>query len=244
MIFAAAFGAVHAEAGTITASLPLKATAATKSKTIGVGDNIKLRLIYGDVTLYGANASIKSSKPSVASVSDSGVVTGKNPGTAYVSISYKKKYAKLKVTVKGSSAEEEGDAEYEPIEDESASELSSAEAALRSRIVTYAKSFVGILPYVHAGDSLTSGTDCSGFTCLIYAKFGMDIPRSAREYQGLCNIQFEELLPGDIVVYKNGGHVAMYIGNEQVVHCKGSAYGTCIDSMWYGTPTGYVRFIG
>ena len=33
----------------------------------------------------------------------------------------------------------------------------------------------------------------------------------------------------------------MYIGNNKIVHAKGSKYGTVIDNIDYGIPTGYVR---
>ena len=45
-------------------------------------------------------------------------------------------------------------------------------------LVEYAKQFVGY-PYVYGGNSLTNGTDCSGFTKLIYAQYGIDLPRVA-----------------------------------------------------------------
>ena len=35
------------------------------------------------------------------------------------------------------------------------------------------------------GNSLTNGTDCSGFTMLVYANFGVSLPRSAPD-QALC----------------------------------------------------------
>ena len=59
----------------------------------------------------------------------------------------------------------------------------------------------------------------------------------------MSNITYSDLLPGDIVVYKNGGHVALYVGNDTIIHAKGSNYGTVKESMWYNTPTGYVRVI-
>ena len=116
----------------------------------------------------------------------------------------------------------------------------SPQLTKRDEIVSYAKKFAGILPYVYAGNSLVSGTDCSGFIHLIYEHFGINVPRTAREFQAMSNISANKLQPGDIVVYKYGGHVALYIGDGKVVHAKGRDYGTVIDNMNYGTPTGYV----
>ena len=119
--------------------------------------------------------------------------------------------------------------------------ISSSEKSLRDRIVKAALSYVGKTPYVAAGNSLINGTDCSGFVHLIYAKFGLKAPRSSSDYLSIRNITYEELQPGDIVVYEH--HVAIYIGNDQIVHAKGSSYGTVKDTMWYKRPHGYARLI-
>lgn len=83
-------------------------------------------------------------------------------------------------------------------------------------IVDYAVQFVGY-PYVRGGNSLTRGTDCSGFTKLIYAKFGYNLPRtdSAYFYVGK-SVSLSEARAGDIFVFR--GHVAIYMGNGQIVH--------------------------
>lgn len=43
-------------------------------------------------------------------------------------------------------------------------------------VVEYAKQFLGN-PYVYGGNSLTNGTDCSGFVKGVYAAFGVSLPR-------------------------------------------------------------------
>jgi len=116
-------------------------------------------------------------------------------------------------------------------------------APLGEQIVDYAMSWVGVTPYEWAGNSLTEGTDCSGFTYLIYGEFGIDVPRGSDDYPAMANIDFEDLLPGDIVVYKDGGHVAIYAGDEMVVHCSTPESGTIHNSMWYDDPTGYIRVV-
>ena len=55
---------------------------------------------------------------------------------------------------------------------------------LRKSIVEYAMQYLGN-KYVHGGRSLASGTDCSGFTCYIYAEFGYSISRTPEgQYSG------------------------------------------------------------
>ena len=49
---------------------------------------------------------------------------------------------------------------------------------ISNQVVNYALEYVGY-PYVYGGNSLTNGTDCSGFTKLIYAQYGIYLPRSA-----------------------------------------------------------------
>ena len=58
-------------------------------------------------------------------------------------------------------------------------------------------------------------------------------------------IDLSELQPGDLVFYggKNIHHVAMYIGNGQVVHAQSTNTGIVVSSMNYNTPTRAVRVL-
>ena len=110
---------------------------------------------------------------------------------------------------------------------------------LRKAIVDYALQFVGN-KYVHGGSSLTSGTDCSGFTMLIYADFGYSISRTpSGQYSGAGrSIDYSSIQPGDIICYSsNGGksctHVALYIGNGQIVHEANSRKGVIVSEADY-----------
>ena len=127
-------------------------------------------------------------------------------------------------------------------------------AALGEKIVAYARQWVGVTPYVEAADrwteagyknSLTEGTDCSGFTYLIYKTFGIYVPTGSDAYQTSVgtSITYAQLLPGDIIVYRNGGHVAIYAGNDTIIHCANPTAGTIIGNMWYSTPTKYIRVV-
>ena len=111
---------------------------------------------------------------------------------------------------------------------------------LGQEIVNYALQFVGN-PYVYGGTSLTNGADCSGFVMRIYADYGYTIPRTA-DVQGTAGteVSLSALAPGDLVFYDNGTgsikHVAMYIGNGQVVHASNKREGIKISNVYYRTP--------
>lgn len=122
-------------------------------------------------------------------------------------------------------------------------------AALREAIVSYALQFVGN-PYVYGGNSLTNGTDCSGFVNLVYKEFGYSLTRRASlQYNDGRHISIDEIQPGDLIFYPEPydptdiGHVAMYIGNGQVVHASTAATGIKISRYNYRTIYGAVSII-
>ena len=110
---------------------------------------------------------------------------------------------------------------------------------LRASIVNYALQYVGD-KYVSGGTSLATGTDCSGFTCFVYADFGYSISRTPEgQFSGAGrSIDYSQIQPGDIICYSsNGGrsctHVAMYIGDGQVVHAANSRKGVITSTANY-----------
>lgn len=110
---------------------------------------------------------------------------------------------------------------------------------VRVDICQYAKQFVGN-PYVWGGTSLTRGADCSGFVLSLYAKYGITLPHSSSA-QANCGrrVALSQMQPGDLVFYTKGGsinHVAMYIGNGQVIHASSPSTGIRISSVNYRTP--------
>lgn len=117
---------------------------------------------------------------------------------------------------------------------------------VRVDLVQYAKQFVGN-PYVWGGTSLTNGADCSGFTLSIYKKYGVSLPHHAASQAQLgTGISLGEAQPGDLVFYaKNGviNHVAIYIGNGQVIHASSPKTGIKISSVNYRTPACVRRFL-
>lgn len=108
----------------------------------------------------------------------------------------------------------------------------SSSSSTGQAVANYALQFLG-LPYVWGGESLTYGADCSGFTKAVYAHFGVYLPHydlSQRAY-GRPVASISQAKPGDLVFYS--GHVAIYIGNGQVVSARNRRYGVAITSAWY-----------
>lgn len=87
-------------------------------------------------------------------------------------------------------------------------------------------------PYVYGGNSLTNGTDCSGFVHLIHSACGISTPRDSNSLAGGGRAVSEsEMLPGDVVCYY--GHVGIYIGNGQIVHASTPSSGIKVSNMYY-----------
>jgi len=99
-------------------------------------------------------------------------------------------------------------------------------------VAQYALQFVGN-PYVYGGTSLTNGADCSGFVMSVYANFGVSLPHSsaADRTQGYKVDGLENAQPGDLICYS--GHVALYIGNGQIVHASNKRTGIIVSQADY-----------
>ena len=98
-------------------------------------------------------------------------------------------------------------------------------------VVDYAKQFIGN-PYVYGGQSLTRGTDCSGFVRSVYKNFGVYLPRTSYSMRSVgYAVSYSEILPGDIVCYS--GHVGIYAGNGQIVNAIDEAHGIGMSNARY-----------
>ncbi len=126
-----------------------------------------------------------------------------------------------------------------------------------NQVVEIAKKYVGQVPYVLGGipgkgvDPLTfGGWDCSGFTYWLDQNYGTGALPQGSHYQyqyaqqtGQLFQNQQQLQIGDLVFFDTGnysgaggnlnraGHVAMYIGNNQVLHAANPSLGTVIGSM-------------
>ncbi len=105
-------------------------------------------------------------------------------------------------------------------------------SSIGSAVAQFALQFVGN-PYVYGGTSLTNGADCSGFVMSVYSNFGVSLPHSsgADRSVGSAVDGLENAQPGDIICYS--GHVAIYIGNGQIVHASTAATGIKVSNADY-----------
>lgn len=121
-------------------------------------------------------------------------------------------------------------------------QASTGNASLGQQIASYGLQFVGN-PYVYGGTSLTDGTDCSGFVKSVYSHFGISMPRTSGE-QGSTGRSVGSIgnaQPGDIVWYS--GHIAIYIGNGNVVHASNEKEGIKVSNASYRTILGVRRIV-
>lgn len=116
---------------------------------------------------------------------------------------------------------------------------------VRVGLVQYALSFVGNR-YVWGGTSLTNGVDCSGFTMQILGKYGVSLPHSSSAQPGCGTIiNSSDAQPGDLFFYGSGSsisHVAIYIGDGQIVHASNSRDGIKVSNAYYRTPICVARY--
>ncbi|MBO4857808.1 MAG: C40 family peptidase [Treponema sp.] len=91
----------------------------------------------------------------------------------------------------------------------------------RNKFISAAKSYLGI-PYVYGGTS-RSGLDCSGFVMNAARDVGISLPRTAAQMFSYATIISDsERQPGDLIFFRDGSnvsHVAIYLGNNKVIHC-------------------------
>ena len=86
-------------------------------------------------------------------------------------------------------------------------------SAVGAAAVEAAKSQIGT-PYVWGG-AAPGGFDCSGLTSWAYKQAGLDIPRVAADQTVGRQVSYEELQPGDLVLWS--GHAAMYAGDGMMI---------------------------
>ena len=110
--------------------------------------------------------------------------------------------------------------------------VSGGGSEMGTAVAEYALQFVGN-PYVYGGTSLTNGADCSGFVMSVYANFGVSLPHSSASdrTQGYGIDGLENAQPGDLICYS--GHVAIYIGDGQIVHASNKKSGIKVSKADY-----------
>lgn len=84
--------------------------------------------------------------------------------------------------------------------------------------------------------------DCSGLTSWAWKQAGVSIPRTSGAQYGLTSVPLDQLQPGDLVTYYSPvSHVAMYIGNGQVVQASTESKPVYVTDLYRGgpNPTGH-----
>jgi hypothetical protein len=104
-------------------------------------------------------------------------------------------------------------------------------------IVKYARSFLGQIPYVWGGDSLSrAGADCSGFTSAVYGHFGILAPRTSEAQFGWA--KKSGAVPGGLAFYVSPaggpppGHVAIVQDAGSVIS-QGGGMGPTIENLHF-----------
>ena len=94
---------------------------------------------------------------------------------------------------------------------------------------------------------LEKGVDCSGFTMRILGKYGISLPHSSRAQPSYgTKISASEAKPGDLFFYGSGrsiSHVAIYIGNGQIVHASNKRDGIKVSNAYYRNPICVARYL-
>lgn len=110
--------------------------------------------------------------------------------------------------------------------------IHSLSSAQKQELVSYAKKFLGV-PYDFGAGPYeeTKKFDCSSFTRHVFKKFGVTLPRLARDQDDVGNrVKRSELDVGDLIFFTVPGrfesdavpgHVGIYIGNEEFIHTWG-----------------------
>ncbi|NOX37754.1 MAG: C40 family peptidase [Calditrichaeota bacterium] len=96
-------------------------------------------------------------------------------------------------------------------------------------ILDTARRFLGV-PYLWGGVS-TKGFDCSGLVQMVFYLNNIRLPRDARQMAHVgqevpLDDRFQHLKPGDLILFgktlRRINHVAIYLGNGQYLHARGS----------------------
>ena len=121
-------------------------------------------------------------------------------------------------------------------------ETASASAA---RVLATGNIYVGER-YVYGGETPGVGFDCSGFVQYVFGRHRVELPRTSRQQAGAGRALprgVTSLEPGDLMLFSSKGrgvdHVAIYAGNNRILHSSAGAGGVVYDDLstsrgkWY-----------
>ena len=99
----------------------------------------------------------------------------------------------------------------------SAEQGSTSTSGAHGSVVGIAEQYLGV-PYVWGGDT-PAGFDCSGLVQYCYRKIGIDVGRTTWDQMGCgTRIAVSALQPGDLVFFRGGEHVGIYVGGGTYIH--------------------------
>ena len=107
------------------------------------------------------------------------------------------------------------------------------------RIADFAMQYKGYA-YVYGGTTPSGGFDCSGFVYYVYNSCGYSLSRSCQtQAKSGRAVTKDSLQPGDLVFFNNTsdgtiGHVAIYIGDGNIIHAATTKKGVRVDTIESG----------
>jgi cell wall-associated NlpC family hydrolase len=115
-------------------------------------------------------------------------------------------------------------------------------SASAARVLATGDRYRGVR-YVYGGAKPGVGFDCSGFVQYVFGRHGVSLPRTSRQ-QATAGRALPKahtaLRPGDLMLFSSKGrgvdHVAIYAGNNRIIHSSAGAGGVVYDDL--STPRG------
>lgn len=121
----------------------------------------------------------------------------------------------------------------------------SGGTATAQGLIADAEKYLGV-PYKWGGDSLSEGgLDCSGLVLRSLSDLGVTgVPRTAKEQMSLGTAvsDLSAAKPGDLLVFKGGTHIAIYLGNNRMIEAPKAGSVVRETAVW-ATPTAIRRIL-
>ena len=107
-----------------------------------------------------------------------------------------------------------------------------------SAVLTTGDSYLGTR-YTYGGSAPQTGFDCSGFVQFVYSRNGVTLPRTSRQQatagRSMTTKLDGNLRAGDLLFFSQSGgsvdHVAIYAGNDRILHSSSSGGGVRYDDL-------------